>query len=201
MKPEIVSLVAAAVSAIAAMITVYMYRSHGKGFVWTKEPRVVVAYLPDRSLYVEVILPLVNLGTGNIRFLSLRAKRVHLKNNAIETFYMDMDEAYFPPGVQVTLFRTPVTVPPGTVAPNTPGEFRVINTKDYSQIPPQDMQADVNRHLEDIGEVLVIVECKYKDGSWFGLAKRTTVIAMAMNKVDLNYLSKARRQDLDNLFR
>lgn len=201
MNPETISIVAASVSAVAALITVYMYRAHGKGFVWTKDPGVKIAYLPDRTLYVEVTLPLFNLGTGNIRFLSLRGKRVHLKNNAIETFSMDMDEAYFPPGVQIVLFRTPITSPPGSAPAGSPGEFRVVNSKDYQEIPPQDMQADVNRILEELGEVLVIAECTYKDGSWFGLGKQTTTIAMAMRGADLNYLSTTRRRDLDDLFR
>ena len=201
MKPELVSIIAAVVSALAALITVYMYRAHGKGFVWTKDPGVKIAYLPDRTLHVDIHLPLVNLGTGNIRFLSLRGKRVHLKNNAIETFSLDMDEAYFPPGVQVLILRTPATSPPGAAAAGAKSEFRVVNPRAYEEIPPQEMQADVNRQLEEIGEVLVIAECTYKDGSWFGLGKRRTTIAMAMKGADLNYLSTARRRDLDELFR
>lgn len=201
MKPEIISIVAATVSAIAALVTVYMYRAHGKGFVWTKDPGVKIAYMPDRTLYVEVNLPLFNLGTGNIRFISLRGKRVHLKNNAVETFSMDMDEAYFPPGVQVVVLRMPVTSPPGAAPPGSQGKFKVVSAKDYEEIPPLAMQSDVNRILEEIGEVLVIATCTYQDGSWFGLGKRETTIAMAMRGADLNYLSTARRRDLNELFR
>jgi hypothetical protein len=200
-KPELISLAAAAVSAIAALITVYTYRAHGKGFIWTKDPGVKIAYMPDRTLYVEVNIPLVNFGTGNVRFLSLRAKRVHLRNNAVETFSMDMDEAYFPPGVQIVVLKMPVTSPPGAAPAGTQGEFRMVSAKDYQEIQPQEMQSDVNRRLEEIGEVLVIATCTYRDGSWFGMGKRKTTIAMAMRGPNLNYLSTTRRRDLNELFR
>lgn len=202
MKPETISMVAAAISALAAVFSIYMYRAQGKGFIWTKGPGVQFGVLPDQSIQILVHIPLYNFGLGNLRFLSLKAKRIHLKNNSIENFKLDMDEAYFPPGTSIIAYRTPVHVEPGDKETTKNGNFlQIFDMSQFSQPNASEMQANINKQIESIGEVLFILQCKYKDGSWFGLSTKTTTIAMSLQKLDLNYISVARRKELEELFR
>jgi hypothetical protein len=151
-------------------------------------------------MQVVVFIPLFNLGSGNLRFLSLKAKRIHLRNNAIENFKMDMDEAYFPPGVMIVAYRSPLLSNLRDPEAPKPPTIRVIDVKSLTQLDAGEIQNTINRNLADLGEVLFVLKCKYKDGSWLGLGTRTTTIAMSLNNLDLNYLSVARRKELDDLF-
>lgn len=200
MKPEVVSMVAAAISAVAALVTIYMYRAQGKGFTWTKDQKVEVNVLPDMTMQVVVKIPLWNLGTGNLRFLSLNTKRIHLKNNSIDSFKVDMDEAYFPPGVHIVTYATPVFSNVKSLGPANSPAFQVFDGSSVNEVSAGKLQKAVNKNLAELGEVLFVLRCTYKDGSWLGLGKRTTTIAMSLNKLVLNYLSTARRRELDELF-
>jgi hypothetical protein len=202
MKSEIISMIAATVSALAAIATVYLYRTQGKGFVWTKEPSVQIGVLPGRGMQVIVQIPLFNLGLGNLRFLSFRAKRIHLKNNAIENFQSDMDEAYFPAGVAILAYKTPVLSDFDQADATQRGQaVQILDSKSFAEVNTAELQASVNKKINEIGEVLFVLECKYKDGSWLGFGSRTTTIAMSLKNLDLTYLSVARRRELNELFR
>ncbi len=200
MKPEIISMIAAAISALAALMTIYIYRSQGKGFIWTKDSSVQFGVLPDKSMQIVVQIPLYNCGLGNLRFLSLKAKRIHLKNNAIENFKIDMDEAYFPPGAFIISYQTPVFSNLKNANATQPQMIHVIDPKSLVEVKAAEMQETINKNIDEVGEVLFVLECKYKDGSWLGFRTRTTIIAMSLNKLVLNYLSMARRKELDELF-
>lgn len=200
MKPEIISMIAAAVSAFAALVTIYLYRSQGKGFIWTKDPSVQFGFLPDKTVDMVVRIPLCNLGLGNIRFLSLRAKRIHLKNNSIENFKLDMDEAYFPPGVTIITYRTPVISSLKNANVTQTQMIKVFDPKSLDEFSAAEAENTINNAINELGEVLFVLECKYKDGGWFGFGTRTTTIAMSLKNLDLNYLSVERRKELDDLF-
>ena len=203
MKPESIAALAALVSAFSALVTTYLYRRQGKGFVWAKDPKVQFAPLPNGKLYLAVEVPLLNLGTGTIRFKSFSAQKVYLKTGSVEPFDRDMDEAYFPPGVEVLTFKTPIY--DDAHAKSTSGiasEFRIhrfeINQGDFDGNKLSD---EINQKLAEIGEVLFILRCDYKDGSWFGWKTIKTTIAMELKGLDLSYLSSGRRKALDKLFK
>jgi len=201
-KPEMLSALAALVSAIAALTTIYMYRKQGKGFVWTKDPSVEVIVSPNGNLSVAVQIPILNLGLGNLRFLKMKAKKIYKKNNSIENYEIDMEEAYFPPGVKIITYKTSI--------------FRDEKLKSASSLPTQilvqkveanaeminadEMQMQINKNIEEIGDVIFILKCTYKDGSWFGFGTRTTAIGMLLHGLDLNYLSSTSRKELKSLF-
>jgi hypothetical protein len=195
------STLAAAVSALCALITLYMYRLQGVGFVWTKEPGVKMGVLPDKSMQITAEIPLVNLGRGNIKFLSLNAKKIQLKDNSIENFKMDMDEAFFPPNTSIVLYRTLIFSDiQGADKTAKTNQIIVIDPKNTTELDAFNLQNSINEKLSSIGEVLFILRCEYKDGSWFGLRTKTTVIAMSFSNLDLNYLSRERRKQLNELF-
>jgi hypothetical protein len=202
MKPEVISAAAALVSAISALITTYLYRKQGKGFIWTKDPKPLLSLLPNGDIHLTVEIPLYNLGLGNIQFYNLKTKKVYLKNNSIENFDCDMDEAYFPPGVLVLNFRTPIyTDDKSTKNLGISTQLRINrNNTNPEDIDETKLQEDTNKKLSEIGEVIFILKCCYKDGSWFGLKKRTTTIGMVLSGVDLSFLSTARRKELKKLF-
>lgn len=201
MQPETI---AAVISALAAILTVYMYRSQGKGFIWTKEQKVELGMFPDNGITVMVSIPLFNLGHGNIRFLSLTAKIVHLRNKSIDTFKMTMDEAYFPPNVPIIVFKSNAFSNIKHADPDNPPKMllmsAVLDDEIAKKIDSTELQKMVNRGIEEMGEVLFILKCKYKDGSWMGYGVRTTTIAMSLKNNELNYLSVERRKELDELF-
>lgn len=204
MQPEVLSTIAAIVSALAAILTVYMYRSQGKGFVWTKEPKVEVGIFPNNGIRVEVTIPLFNFGHGNLRFLSLNAKNVHLQNKSVDTFKLTMDEAYFPPNVPIISYKAVAYSNIKHADPSNPPKLLLLtdalNSNDAEKINSKELQAMVNSGLDEMGEVLFILQCKYKDGSLFGFGIRTTKIAMSIKDNQLNYLSVERRKELDELF-
>ena len=199
MKPEVISSIGAFISAVCAIATIYLYRSQGKGFVWTKDHKINCGILPDGRIDLGVEIPIFNLGRGKIRFLRLKAKKVYLKNNSVENFEIDMDEAYFPEGIEIVKYRTPIY-----------SDFKDEETKLKSRLHFEkiqsaagqevDIQKVVNKKLEDIGEVILILRCEYKDGSWFGWRKRTTTIGLINHGLDITYLSTERRRQLNNLF-
>jgi len=202
MKPEVIAAAAALVSAISALITTYLYRKQGKGFIWTKDPRPLFTLHPTEGMHLAVEIPLYNLGFGNIQFRTLKAKKIHLKNNSIESYETDMDEAYFPPGVLVLNYRAPIF---SDFKQNINlGLATQLNiqpmVKDINSIDNVKLQEETNKKLSDIGEVIFILKCNYIDGSWFGLRRRTTTIGMFLKGLDLSFLSTARRKELQKLF-
>jgi hypothetical protein len=125
-----------------------------------------------------------------------------LKNNSIESYETDMDEAYFPPGVSILNYRTPIfsdlklNVNLGLA---TQLNIQPIGT-DINSIDNVKLQEETNKKLSEIGEVIFILKCNYIDGSWFGLGRRTTTIGMFLKGLDLSFLSTARRKELQKLF-
>ncbi len=112
-----------------------------------------------------------------------------------------MDEAYFPPGVSIFKYRTAVFSNLENANAPQPKIIRVIDPKLLLEVSSTEYEETINKNIDAIGEVLFVLECKYKDGSWLGFGTRTTTIAMSLNKqLDLNYLSVARRKELDELF-
>lgn len=199
MKPEIISTIAAAASALAAILTLYMYRSQGKGFVWTKDPKVTIGVTPDKTMMIRVEIPLYNFGNGNLRFLSLNAKKIFLRNNSIEPFKLNMDEAYFPPSVPIITYKTSAFSNIKKSNGDNPPRVYVVNADPNPKVDIEEQDL-INKNLSDMGEVLFILQCKYKDGSWLGFGVRTTTIAMSLKDVNLNYLSIERRKELNELF-
>ena len=191
--------IAASISALCALLTLYLYRSQGCGFVWTKSPSVGVMALPDGRLQVLVQIPLFNLGSGNLRFLELRAKRVHLKTGSVEPFVTDMAEAHFPPGAEIVTYRTPVYQDLPAPPDGTKSQFVVVDPKKIEPVDAEAYQEAINSKVRSVGQVLFVIKCKYRNGSWFGLRTQTTVIAMCLEGTDLNYLSRARLLELKAL--
>src|SRR6266446_208251 len=72
MKPEIISSIGAFISAVCAIALLYLYRSQGKGFVWTKDHKISIGVLQDGKLDLAIEIPIFNLGRGAIKFLRLR---------------------------------------------------------------------------------------------------------------------------------
>jgi len=205
MKPEIISSIGAFISAVCAIALLYLYRSQGKGFVWTKDHKINVSVLQDGSsvkLDLGVEIPIYNLGRGTIKFLRLRAKKVYLKNNSIENFDLAMYNAYFPEGVEIVKYRTPIYSDFKDEKTKLQSKIHVVQIQPLAgqEVKGQDIQNEVNKKLEDIGEVILILRCEYKDGSWFGWKTKTTTISLINHGVDMTYLSPERRKQLNNLF-
>jgi hypothetical protein len=195
------SAIFAGISAVCALVTLYFYRAQGKGFIWTKDPGVKLSALPSGHTQVTVEIPLWNLGTGNVRFLTLKAKKICLKNNSIEVFNTDMDEAYFPASTSIISYKSVVY---NDIPSPTGNEFAnqiiVFDSKMVGQLEAAELQQAINNKVQTIGEVIFILKCRYKDGSWFGSSDKETTIAMAFNGLNLTYLTAERRKQLDALF-
>ena len=202
MKPEIISSIGAFISAVCAIALLYLYRSQGKGFVWTKDHKISIGVLQDGKLDLAIEIPIFNLGRGAIKFLRLRAKKVYLKNNSVENFDLAMDEAYFPEGVEIVKYRTPIYSDFKDEKTKLQSKLHVVQIQPVAgqEVNAQDIQNVVNKKLEDIGEVILILRCEYKDGSWFGWKTKTTTISLINHGVDMTYLSPERRKELNNLF-
>ena len=202
MKPEIISSIGAFISAVCAIALLYLYRSQGKGFVWTKDHKINIGVLQDGKLDLAIEIPIFNLGRGAIKFLRLRAKKVYLKNNSVENFDLAMDEAYFPEGVEIVKYRTPIYSDFKDEKTKLQSKLHVVQIQPVAgqEVNAQDIQNVVNKKLEDIGEVILILRCEYKDGSWFGWKTKTTTISLINHGVDMTYLSPERRKELNNLF-
>lgn len=202
MRPEAISAIAAAISAGSALVMLYYYRKQGKGFIWIKDPIIHFNPTPDGRLHLALVIPIFNFGTGNIRFKTLKAKKIYLKNNSIENFEMDMDEAYFPPNVLVVRYQSPIYSDDEEVKnAELATQFRVYRFDVGPEgLGKPETQEALNKKLSEIGEVLVVLKCRYKDGSMFGFLTRSTTIAVSIKGLDINYLSTARRKELDKLF-
>ncbi len=202
MNSNSLSSLAALISAFSALIMVYIYRKQGKGFVWTRDPKVNLIVKSLDSMYLAIEIPLINLGLGNLRFIRLKSKTIYLKTRSITNYQMDMDEAYFPPGVPIISFKAPVyndDLPTHEGAIATQVRLHKIENSEIS-VDPIELQNKINKKAEEVGEVLFILKCTYKDGSWFGFGQRTTTISMYLRGFDLNFLSSARRKELNDLF-
>jgi hypothetical protein len=192
------SAIAAAISAACALFTIYMFREQGKGFVWTKDHKLTFLTNQNGDVHMEVEIPLFNFGKGNIRFLKLRAKKINLKTKAMENFELDMDEAYFPEGVSIIVYRTAIQT---FLDSGKTGQFILTS----NQIPTdlsamKDYQERINKEVGEIPEHIVILKCKYKDGSWFGTRNKETVIGLSIIGFGISYLSTFRRKELHEYF-
>lgn len=198
MKAEVFSAIAAAASAICALFTIYMFRAQGKGFVWTKDHLLNIQTDQKGQVHMTIEIPLFNLGKGNIQFLSLKAKKINLSNKAMENFVMDMHEAYFPENVLIVTYRTVID----TFIKNTsPEQLLLVSTPASEAIEdPIELQNIINKKLGEIPEHIVIIKCTYKDGSWFGKKIKETVIGLSVSTMSIQYLSTARRKELDEYF-
>lgn len=197
MGSESYSAIASAISAACALSTFSIFKSQVKGFVWTKDHKVSLLINKDGTIHTQLEVPLFNLGNGNIRFLSLKAKKINLKTKAMENYLTDMHEAYFPPGVTILTYRTGILVNDNVtentlvLLPNTlpedPGELKQHEEK-------------VNQALREAPEHIIILKCRYHDGSWFKRGIKEIVIGLSIKGLDTNYLSVARRKELDEHF-
>ena len=194
------SAIASAVSAACALFTLYMFRAQGKGFVWTKDHSISLLADQKGRIHIQVAIPLANLGKGNIKFIKLKAKKINLKTKAMENYEMDMDEAYFPEGASIITYRTAIhteleadektKLVIGLAQP--PAGMSDAELKQY--------QENLNKKIGEVPEHIVILKCSYKDGSWFGLKTRDTVIGLSIEGLSITYLSTARRRELNEYF-
>jgi hypothetical protein len=194
------SALASVVSAACALFTLYMFREHGKGFVWTKDHKINLLVNEKGDIHIGIEIPLYNFGKGNIRFLQLNVKKINLKTKAMDNFVMDMDEAYFPEGVSIITYKGATQT---FMNASEGGEGQLILIRD--RIPAEmaevkDYQEQINKQISEIPEYIVILKCIYKDGSWFGKRDKKTVIGLSVKGVQITYLSKARRQELNEYF-
>jgi hypothetical protein len=198
MDTAIISAIGAIISAGCALFTLYMYRQRGKGFIWTKDQKIGMLTNKKGDVHLQVEIPLFNLGKGNIRFLKLRAKKINLQTKAMENYELDMDEAYFPEGVQILIYRTPIIKFPNDKSKTDQVVFPTNPEK--SEIKNKKIQERINKQISEIPEHIIILKCTYKDGSWFGFQKKTTVIGLSVHGVKIAYLSSERRRELNSFF-
>ena len=193
------SAIAAAVSAACAFFTLYMFRSRSRGFVWTKDH--VLSVLADKEcrIHMQARIPLFNLGKGNIKFISLRAKKINIKTKAMENFEIDMDEAYFPEGASIIAYQTPIHT---EMAFDEKTKFFISSGGEAptEQSARKEYQDKINRKLNEIPETILILKYLYKDGSWFGMKTKGTVIGLTVSGSSISYLSTARRKELNEYF-
>jgi len=199
MEAAAYSAIASSVSALSALFTLYMFRAHGKGFVWTKDHKISLITDKDGNIHLQIEIPLFNFGKGNIRFHQLRAKKINLKSKAMENFDLDMDEAYFPEGVSIITYQTAIY---SQLEPMVaPGDQLMITRSGIPDgIKPKEYQDLVNKHINEIPEHIVILKCTYRDGSWFGRRRKETVIGLSIKGLGITYLSSSRRKELDAYF-
>ncbi len=193
--------IASMISALCALLTLYMYREQGRGFVWTKDPKVIVIFNDKDEIHLEVEIPLLNFGKGNIRFLELKAKTINLETKGMQNFNIDMDEAYFPQGSPIISFKAALT----TFLDVKKGSFQFVRVS--NDIPATDNTKNIKEHgeqmnkqIQGIPEYIVILKCIYKDGSWFGFGRKNTVIGLSVKDTNVNYLTIQRRKELKEYF-
>ncbi len=198
MTPQAYSAIASAISATCALFTLYMFRSQIKGFVWTKDHKVSLIAVGKDRFHMQIEIPLYNFGKGNIKFLKLKAKKINLKTKAMENFEIDMDEAYFPEGASIVTYRTGIDTDinndgknkfllSGSATPNTEKARKAAEDK-------------INQKINSISEHIVILKCFYNDGSWFNKRTKETVIGLSITGEGINFLSTARRKELNEYF-
>ena len=190
------SAMAAAISAVCALTTVYLHRTQGKGLVWSKDHSIQVLPRHDGTVHVQIDIPLFNFGKAPIRFLELKAKKINLETKAMENFSMDMDEAYFPEGVPIVNYRTAIHMHPDMT------ENQIVLTR--PGLPPdvdaKEWQQKINESISNIPEHIIILKSRYKDGSWFGMNTKETVIGLSVKGLEITYLSTSRRKELNEFF-
>jgi hypothetical protein len=192
------SAIAAVVSATCALFTLYMFREHGKGFVWTKDHKINLLTNKKGEVHIEIEIPLYNFGKGNLRFLRLRAKKINLKTKAMENIEIDMDEAYFPEGVMIVKYRTAIQT---FLDPSKANQLVLASDRIPASMPaPREYEERINKQIGEIPEHIIILKCTYKDGSWFGQREKTTVIGLSFINLTITYLSTARRRELNEFF-
>lgn len=195
-KASLFSAIASAISAICALFTIYMYREQGKGFVWTKGPKITLLTNKAGEVFLGIEVPLSNFGKGSIRFIKLRAKKINLLTKATEKFEMDMDEAYFPEGADIVKYQASIQK-----NDDKKGKQIVLLSNEIpSSIDHQEYQDLINKNINEIPEHIIILTCTYKDGSWFGLKEKVTKIGFLVTGYEVNYLSTVRRKELDEFF-
>lgn len=198
MSPESYSAIASAISAGCALFTLYMFRSQGKGFVWTKDHKANLIPEEKDRVHMQIEVPLYNFGKGNIKFLKLKAKKINLKTKAMENFELDMDEAYFPEGASIITYRTGIDT---DMNKDEKSKFILAQTALPSTTRARKEFTDkINQKINNIPEHIVILKCLYKDGSWFGNRTKETVIGLSITSEGINFLSTARRKELNEYF-
>ena len=133
MGAESYSAVASAISAACALLTFLVFRTQTKGFVWSKDHKIGVLINKDGTVHTQLEIPIFNLGNGNIRFESLKAKKINLKTKAMENYSIDMHEAYFPPGVMILTYRT------GILVSEDSKENKLIFVGDSMSLEPEEL--------------------------------------------------------------
>jgi hypothetical protein len=194
------SAIASAVSAGCALFTLYMFRAQGKGFVWTRDHSISLLADQTGRIHIQIEIPLANLGKGNIKFTKLKAKKINLKTKAMENFEMDMDEAYFPEGASIITYRTAIHTEMEADEKTKLVIGRRQPPEGISDAELEQYQENLNKKIGEVPEHIVILKCSYKDGSWFGLTTRNTVIGLSIEGLSINYLSTARRRELNEYF-
>jgi hypothetical protein len=189
--------IAATVSAICALYTLYMFRAQGKGFVWTKDHTISLITNIDGKVHIGIDIPLYNFGKGNIRFLKLKAKKINLTTKAMENFEMDMDEAYFPEGVIIITYHNAIQT---YLEAKEGGQIVIASQNIPQEKMTKEYQDLINKHISEIPEHIIILKSTYKDGSWFGLRIKETVIGLSIKGINITYLSKKRRKELNEYF-
>jgi hypothetical protein len=197
MTPDLLSATAGAVSSICALLTVYMYRSYGKGFVWTKDHTISLIADKQGKVSTQVAIPLFNFGKGTIQFIELKAKKINLENNSMENFETNMHEAYFPEGVQIVSYQTAIH---NEKKPTHNQQILISRGAPEEVHDVKEYQDQVNKSLNEIPEHILILKCKYKDGSFFGLRTKETVIGLSIQGMVITYLSTERRKELNQFF-
>jgi hypothetical protein len=197
MGPDNYSAIASAISAACALFTFLVFRTQTRGFVWAKDHKVNALINKDGTVHTQIEIPLFNLGNGNIRFVSLKAKKINLKTKAMENYSTDMHEAYFPPGVLILAYRTGILVAEGAM------ENQLVFVGGSLPQDPEELkqhQEKINKAIREAPEHIIVLKCQYFDGSWFGLRKKETVIGLSVTGVDTAYLSTGRRKELNEHF-
>lgn len=193
---------AAILSAACAVFTAYMYRSQGKGFVWTKDFKLILISEPDGRIHYQIDIPLFNLGKRAIQFISLSAKKVNMETKAMDNFFMDMYDAHFPDGVFIISYRTAIYSELLTKGDMDKKVKLLISEggKKIEGAEVDELQKTINQKIEAIPEHIIILKCLYKDGSWFGRKTKKTFIGLSIKDKSINYLSTARRKELNEYF-
>jgi hypothetical protein len=191
------SAIAATISAACALFTLYMFRSKSKGFVWTKDHKIELIADQNGLIHLQIQIPLFNLGKGNIQFISLRAKKINMTTKAMENFQYDMDEAYFPEGSMIIIYRTAIQ---SEIVTDQKSQLLISTGTEMDTSQLKEYQKKINQKVKEIPEHIVILKSVFKDGSWFGKEKKETVIGLSVAGLEINYLSTARRKELNEYF-
>jgi len=198
MNAENYSAFASAISAGCALFTLYMFRSQSKGFVWTKDHQINIIAENEGPIHIQIRIPLFNFGKGNLKFIKLKAKKINLQTKAMENYEIDMDEAYFPQGTSIITYQTAILTE--MKADEKAKLVLAGGGKPKNEAELKEYQERLNNKINEVPEHIVILKCIYKDGSWFGKRAKETVIGLSVTGLNINYLSSARRKELNEYF-